>query len=122
MKFQFSASSLLPPSNSFLPQGVKRFIATGDAPLHIGVVTRSWLAGAKKEKSHETSTRSRRIRASAGPALADGNGGPQAPNNAFLIWQKQGGERAAFSSHEALANQANRTTKVATSAPKTKIN
>jgi len=59
---------------------------------------------------------------SAVPALADGNGGPQAPNNAFLIWQKQGSDRAAFSSHEALANQANRAAEVAASQPKTLTN
>ena len=56
------------------------------------------------------------------PALADGNGGPQSPNSAFLIWQKQASDGAAFTSHEALTNQANRETAVASGQPKTQTN
>jgi hypothetical protein len=55
------------------------------------------------------------------PALADGNGGPQAPNSAFLIWQKQGADGVRFTSQDALA-QPSRPAEVANTAPKTVTN
>ena len=45
------------------------------------------------------------VLASGGVALADGNGGPQVPNSAFLVWQKQGGEGKPFTALSELNNR-----------------
>jgi len=45
-------------------------------------------------------------------ALADGNGGPQTPNSAFLIWQQQGAKNQLLTPLAQL-NQQPRPTEVA---------
>jgi len=58
------------------------------------------------------------------PALADGNGGPQVPNSAFLVWQQQGGQRMAFTPLPDLNQQARKNVpaEVAGAVPQTRVN
>ena len=52
------------------------------------------------------------VLATGGVALADGNGGPQTPNSAFLVWQQQGAKGQPMTSLAELNGQA-RPTEVA---------